>query len=70
MVEITQTITTLEIADMLNMRHGNILRKLEGWELKEKHIKGIVILLRLSLISLKKCGPAPTVLRKMSSTKS
>ena len=30
----------------------------------------IVILLRLSLISLKKCGPAPTVLRKMSSTKS
>lgn len=29
-----------------------------------------VILLRLSLISLKKCGPAPTVLRKMSSTKS
>ena len=30
----------------------------------------LVIHLRLSLISLKKCGPAPTVLRKMSSTKS
>lgn len=30
MKQIEQTITALEISEMLNMRHGNILRKLEG----------------------------------------
>ena len=30
MKEIEQTITTLEISEMLNMRHGNILRKFPG----------------------------------------
>lgn len=30
MKEIEQTITTLEICEMMNMKHGNILRKLPG----------------------------------------
>lgn len=30
MKEIEQTITTLEIAEMMNMKHGNILRKFPG----------------------------------------
>ena len=45
MKEIEQTITTLEISEMLNMRHGNILRKLEGRELKGKHVNGIIDIL-------------------------
>lgn len=45
MVEITQTITTLEIAGMIGARHADILKKLEGRELKGKHIPGIVEIL-------------------------
>lgn len=42
MKEIEQTITTLEIAEMMNMKHGSILRKLEGREINGKHIKGVI----------------------------
>ena len=45
MKEIEQTITTLEIANMIGMRHSSILRKLEGQEQKGKHIPGIVEIL-------------------------
>lgn len=42
MKEIEQTITTLEICEMMNMRHSSILRKLEGREINGKHIKGVI----------------------------
>lgn len=39
------TITTLEIADMMNIEHYKVLRKLEGREENGKHIKGYVEIL-------------------------
>ncbi len=36
------TITSLEIAEMMETSHRNILRKLEGRDEKGKHIKGII----------------------------
>ena len=42
MNEIEQTITTVEIAEMMDTSHRNIMRKLEGQETKGKHIKGII----------------------------
>ena len=45
MEKISQTISTLEIAEMMSTRHSRILRKLEGHELKGKHIKGIIEIL-------------------------
>ena len=38
----TQTITTLEIAEMMDIEHWQVLRKLEGREENGKHIKGYV----------------------------
>lgn len=40
-----QTITTLEIAEMMNMRHDRILRKLEGQDVKGKHTEGVIEIL-------------------------
>lgn len=40
-----QTITTLEIAEMMDIEHCKVLRKLEGREEKGKHIKGYVEIL-------------------------
>lgn len=40
-----QTITTLEIAEMMNVAHWQVLRKLDGRESKGKHIKGYVDIL-------------------------
>ena len=45
MKEIEQTITTLEICEMMNTKHNSILRKLEGREIKGKHVKGIIEIL-------------------------
>lgn len=45
MEKINQTISTIEIAEMMSTRHSRILRKLEGHELKGKHIKGIIEIL-------------------------
>lgn len=45
MQELTQTITTLEISEMIGARHADILKKLEGRELKGKHVKGIIDIL-------------------------
>ena len=42
MNQLEQTITTVEIADMANTSHRTIMRKLEGQEVKGKHIKGII----------------------------
>lgn len=42
MKEIEQTITTLEICEMMNMRHDSIIRKLEGREINGNHIKGVI----------------------------
>lgn len=39
------TITTLEIAEMMEIRHSDIVRRLEGRESKGKHIKGIIEIL-------------------------
>lgn len=39
------SLTTLEIADMMEMQHWQILRKLDGREVKGKHIKGYVEIL-------------------------
>ena len=41
----TATITTLEIAEMMGIRHSDIVRRLEGRESKGKHIKGIIEIL-------------------------
>lgn len=40
-----QTITTMEIAEMMGMQHKSILRKLEGRTEKGKHIKGYIEIL-------------------------
>lgn len=40
-----QTITTLEIAEMMEMEHWKVLRKLEGQEKEGKHIKGYMEIL-------------------------
>lgn len=40
-----QTITTLEIAEMMETEHWKILRKLDGQEKEGKHIKGYVEIL-------------------------
>lgn len=40
-----QTITTLEIAEMMDIEHYKVLRKLEGREEKGKHIKGYLEIL-------------------------
>lgn len=37
-----QTITTLEIAEMMELDHWQVLRKLEGREDNGKHIKGYI----------------------------
>lgn len=37
-----QTITTLEIAEMMELEHWQVLRKLEGRESKGKHIRGYI----------------------------
>lgn len=42
---IQQTISTVEIADMLETAHRNVIRKLEGQETKKGHIKGIIEIL-------------------------
>ena len=41
MAQIEQTITTLEIAEMMEMKHWQILRKLDG----TKKVKGIIQIL-------------------------
>ena len=40
-----QTITTMEIAEMMDVAHWQVLRKLDGRESKGKHIKGYVDIL-------------------------
>lgn len=40
-----QTITTLEIAEMMGMEHGKLLRKLEGRQERGRHIKGYIEIL-------------------------
>ena len=40
-----QTITTVEIAKMMEMRHDRVLRKLEGQDVKGKHTEGIIEIL-------------------------
>lgn len=40
-----RTITTLEIAEMMEVEHWQVLRKLEGQEREGKHIKGYVEIL-------------------------
>ena len=40
-----QTITTMEIAEMMGVSHWQVLRKLDGRESKGKHIKGYVDIL-------------------------
>lgn len=45
MNQIEQTITTLEIAEMMGMRHDRVLRKLEGQDVRGKHTAGIIEIL-------------------------
>ena len=45
MNQIEQTITTLEIAEMMEMKHWQILRKLEGQDVRGKHTEGIIEIL-------------------------
>jgi phage regulator Rha-like protein len=45
MEQIEQTITTLEIAEMMEMRHDRVLRKLEGQDVRGKHTAGIIEIL-------------------------
>lgn len=45
MAQIEQTITTLEIAEMMGMRHDRVLRKLEGQDVRGKHTEGIIEIL-------------------------
>ena len=45
MAQIEQTITTLEIAEMMEMRHDRVLRKLEGQDVRGKHTAGIIEIL-------------------------
>lgn len=43
--EEARTITTLEIAEMMNIPHWQVLRKLDGQEKEGKHVKGIIEIL-------------------------
>ena len=45
MAQLEQTITTLEIAEMMGMRHDRVLRKLEGQDVNGKHTEGIIEIL-------------------------
>lgn len=45
MNQIEQTITTLEIAEMMETRHDRVLRKLEGQDVRGKHTAGIIEIL-------------------------
>lgn len=45
MNQISKTITTVEIAEMMEVNHWEVIRKLEGRELKGKHIKGYIEIL-------------------------
>lgn len=45
MQKIEQVISTIEIAEMMDTSHRNIVRKLEGQKIKEKHIKGVIEIL-------------------------
>lgn len=56
--------------EMWNKPRGTLGEFRTDYVLNNEALKELVVLLRLSLISLKKCGPAPAVLRKMSRTKS
>ena len=42
MKELDQMLTTIDIAEMMGMRHDRILRKLEGQDVNGKHIEGII----------------------------
>lgn len=64
MEALKQTITTLEIAEMMNMRHGSILRKLEGREINGKHIKGVIdIINEHQMVSISSNQSATNVVR-------
>lgn len=45
MEQLEQTISSLEIAEMMGVRHSDIIRRLEGRDSKGKHIKGIIEIL-------------------------
>lgn len=61
---ISPTITTLEICEMMNMRHDRILRKLEGQELKGKHVKGVIdIINEHQMVSISSNQSATNVVR-------
>lgn len=45
MEKLEKTITTVEIAEMMGMRHADVLRKLEGQNVRGKHVKGILEIL-------------------------
>ena len=64
MKEIEQTITTLEICEMMNMRHDSIIRKLEGREINGKHIKGVIdIINEHQMVSISSNQSATNVVR-------
>ena len=42
MKELEKIITTVDIAEIMRMRHDRILRKLEGQDVNGKHIEGII----------------------------
>ena len=64
MNEIEQTITTLEICEMMNMRHDSIIRKLEGREINGKHIKGVIdIINEHQMVSISSNQSATNVVR-------
>lgn len=61
---ISPTITTLEIANMIGMRHSNILRKLEGREINGNHIKGVIdIINEHQMVSISSNQSATNVVR-------
>lgn len=64
MEALKQTITTLEIAEMMNMKHGSILRKLEGREINGNHIKGVIdIINEHQMVSISSNQSATNVVR-------
>ena len=64
MEALKQTITTLEIAEMMNMKHGSILRKLEGREINGKHINGVIdIINEHQMVSISSNQSATNVVR-------
>ena len=64
MKEIEQTITTLEICEMMNTKHNSILRKLEGREINGKHIKGVIdIINEHQMVSISSNQSATNVVR-------